>query len=116
MRAASTSRRSGVSTLESARPLIRRSGFRITAPAYTGPASGPRPASSTPQTSTLTEDAEDGIGGLLGGVLAQELMELAKALDLAALPCRVAQQREQRAGEIRGGGLVLQQLGDQALA
>jgi hypothetical protein len=54
MRAASTSRRSAVRTLESASPLMRRFLSRITAAAYTGPASGPRPASSTPQTSTLS--------------------------------------------------------------
>src|SRR4029078_10307342 len=33
------------------RPLGIFFGFRITAPALTGPAHGPRPASSTPQTS-----------------------------------------------------------------
>jgi hypothetical protein len=54
MRPASTSRRSGASTLESARPLMRRFLSRITAAAYTGPASGPRPASSTPHTRTLS--------------------------------------------------------------
>src|SRR5437764_968614 len=82
MRAASTSRRSGVRSFESARPLMRRSGFRITAAAYTGPASGPRPASSMPQISALFEDAEDGIGGLLRVVLAQELVKFAEALHL----------------------------------
>ena len=37
-----------VSTLESARPRMRLRSSRITAAATTGPASGPRPASSTP--------------------------------------------------------------------
>ena len=45
---ASTSRRAGESTLESASPAIGRDGSRITAAATTGPASGRRPASSTP--------------------------------------------------------------------
>jgi len=45
---ASTSRRSGVSSFESRSPRTGRSGSRITAAATTGPASGPRPASSTP--------------------------------------------------------------------
>src|SRR3569623_816510 len=46
----SASRRSAVSTLESLRPsgILRR--LRITAATTTGPASGPRPASSTPVT------------------------------------------------------------------
>ena len=39
-----------VSFFESFRPSIRQSGGRITAAAYTGPISGPAPASSTPQT------------------------------------------------------------------
>src|SRR5205814_2936213 len=116
MRAASTSRRSGVSIFESARPLMRRAGSRMTAAAYTGPASGPRPASSMPQISTLFEDAEDGIGGLLRGVLPQKLMEFAEALDLPALRGRVAQQREQRARQVGRCCLVLQELGHQALA
>ena len=63
-----------VSTLESARPAIGRSSSRITAAATTGPASGPRPASSTPATRpgasqleaellSACEDLRDGIGG-----------------------------------------------------
>src|SRR5207302_593975 len=116
IRAASTSRRSGVRSFESERPLMRRSGFRITAAAYTGPASGPRPASSMPQTSALFEDAEDVIGGILGLVLAQELVKFAEALHQAALRRGVAQQREQRAGEVRRRCLVLQELRHQALA
>jgi len=48
--AASASRRFSVSFLESLRPAIGRAGSRITAAAVTGPASGPRPASSMPQT------------------------------------------------------------------
>ena len=40
-----------VSFFESFRPGITSSGGKITAAAQTGPASGPRPASSTPQTS-----------------------------------------------------------------
>ena len=46
---ASRSRRAAESFFESARPTIGRAGSRITAAATTGPASGPRPASSTPQ-------------------------------------------------------------------
>src|SRR5579859_3880292 len=115
MRSARSSRRSGVSTFESARPLMRRAGLRITAAAWTGPASGPLPASSTPQTSSSADDAEDRIGGLLRGVLAQELVEFAEALDLPALRRRVAQKREQRAGEVGGRRLVLQELGHEAL-
>ena len=40
----------GVSFLESSAPSITVSSFKITAAAQTGPAKGPRPASSTPQT------------------------------------------------------------------
>jgi hypothetical protein len=50
MMGASSSRRASVSFLESRRPSIGRFGSRMTAAANTGPASGPRPASSTPQT------------------------------------------------------------------
>src|SRR5439155_22144546 len=48
----SSARRSGERSLESARRLMRRSGSMTTAAATTGPASGPRPASSTPATRT----------------------------------------------------------------
>src|SRR5919198_1874318 len=106
MRSASTSRRSGVRSFESARPLMRRAGSRMTAAAYTGPASGPRPASSMPHTKgrcgALLKDAEDGIGGLLRIILAQELVKFAEALHLATLGAGIAQQREQRASEIGG--------------
>ena len=46
------SRAAAVSAFESARPSMRRSGSRITAPAITGPARHPRPTSSTPATHT----------------------------------------------------------------
>src|SRR5919205_3944190 len=108
MRPASTSRRSGVRSLESARPFTRRAGSRITAAAYTGPASGPRPASSTPQIrSRLFDKREDRIGGFLGGILPKYLVKLAKALDLAALRGGVAKKAQECAGEGRGGRLVL---------
>src|SRR5579884_769307 len=51
MRAASAARRAGPSTFESASPRMRRAGSSITAATTTGPASGPRPASSTPAVS-----------------------------------------------------------------
>src|ERR1700681_2490220 len=51
MRASSTSRRAAVRIFESASPRMRRAGSRITAATTTGPASGPRPASSTPAVS-----------------------------------------------------------------
>ena len=44
----SASRRASLSFLESFRPSIGRCGSRMTAATDTGPASGPRPASSTP--------------------------------------------------------------------
>src|ERR1700704_4434239 len=97
IRAASTCLLSGASTLESARPFTRRAGSRITAAAYTGPASGPRPASAAPQISDLSEDTQHRVGGLLGRVLAQQVVKFAEALDLAALAGGVAQQGEQRA-------------------
>ena len=40
------------SAFESASPSMRRSGWRMTAPAMTGPARQPRPTSSTPATAT----------------------------------------------------------------
>ena len=46
----SFSRASGVKSFESLRPRGRFCGSRMTAAAATGPASGPRPASSTPAT------------------------------------------------------------------
>src|SRR6266581_929001 len=108
------SRRSGGSTLESASPRTCRSGSRITAAAYTGPASGPRPASSTPQTTTLgifpVENIQDRVGGFLGGVAPQQLVELGEALALAALRARIAQQREQGGGERGRRGVLGHQL------
>src|ERR1035437_80551 len=50
IRSASSSRRSGGSSLESRRPRMRCAGSRITAAATTGPNSDPRPTSSTPAT------------------------------------------------------------------
>jgi len=47
--AASSSRASALSCLESANPLGRPFAGRMTAAATTGPAQGPRPASSIPQ-------------------------------------------------------------------
>src|SRR6185312_9382681 len=44
----SASRRFSLSFLESSRPAMGRAGSRITAATTTGPAKGPRPASSTP--------------------------------------------------------------------
>ncbi len=50
---ASRARAAPDSSFESRRPAIGRAGSRITAAATTGPASGPRPASSTPATSSI---------------------------------------------------------------
>ena len=50
IRSNSASRRLGDSFLESFSPSSTSPGGRITAAAYTGPASGPAPASSTPHT------------------------------------------------------------------
>jgi hypothetical protein len=47
---ASFSREAGSSFFESSMPIIRVPGFKITAAAQTGPASGLIPASSTPAT------------------------------------------------------------------
>ena len=57
---ASSSRRASVSFFELRRPSIGRFGSRMTAAANTGPASGPRPASSTPQTMSSRERASRG--------------------------------------------------------
>ena len=46
------SRRLAVSFLESVRPLMGCNSSNITAAATTGPAKGPRPASSTPASNT----------------------------------------------------------------
>ena len=53
-RSYSQSRVPGSSFLESSRPSIGRDGSRITAAATTGPARGPRPASSTPAIGPFT--------------------------------------------------------------
>ena len=51
---ASSVRCSAVSTFESASPSMPRPGRKTTAAATTGPAKGPRPASSTPAMRDLT--------------------------------------------------------------
>src|SRR6185503_10623087 len=53
------------SFLESSRPLGTLFGSRITAPALTGPAHGPRPASSTPQTRPPTKAFSSSMEGPL---------------------------------------------------
>ena len=70
-----------LSAFESARPLIGCRSSRITAAATTGPASGPRPASSTPATRpgasklrpscSARKNLRDRIGGGARGVAAQ---------------------------------------------
>ena len=52
----SASRCAALSFLESSRPSGMRAGSRITAAATTGPAQGPRPASSMPQTGARPRD------------------------------------------------------------
>src|SRR5688572_16801651 len=115
---ANASRCSALSSFESLRPLIARAGTRITAAANTGPASGPRPASSTPQmlSAAAIDDAQDRGGGLLRRVLPEYAVDLAEPLDLPALRGSVVQQREQRLRERAGRGLVLQELRDKVLA
>ena len=85
--------------LESPRPSIGCSSSRMTAAATTGPASGPRPASSTPAirpgrsktkancagsgtvaTPSAAEDLRDRIAGPARRVLAQQMMEFGEAL------------------------------------
>src|SRR6185503_13623866 len=114
MRPARRSRRSGVSTFESASPLMRRFLSRITAAAYTGPASGPRPASSTPHTTTLSisffQNPHHRIGGLVGRILPQQVVELVEPRHLPLARRLVAPQLDQRGRERRGGRVVLQEL------
>ena len=118
----SRSRSSGCSSFESFRPRIGPFSSRITAAATTGPASGPRPASSTPghqpATSTIrrslsarkkvlacirrssSQDRLDRIGGEPGGVAAQLAVHR-----LEAYPQRLAGGRIVEPGEGRGGDL-----------
>src|SRR6478609_8519648 len=110
MRSYSSSRRCALSCLESFRPLIGvRPGGKTTAATTTGPASGPRPASSTPakraggavgsavagskdmarglcdapthsrKRGGRVEQFGDGVGRARGGVTAQREVELAEA-------------------------------------
>src|SRR3954467_13511276 len=126
MRPARTSRRSGVSTFESARPLIRRFLSRITAAAYPGPASGPRPASSTQHTVTLSisffpyspllQYSKDRFGGLLRRILPQKPGEFAEAGELPLARGLIAPEWALRCRERRGRRVVLQELGHQPLA
>src|ERR1035441_10465374 len=58
MRSASTSRRSGSSSLLSLRLRTGRSSERITAPAKTAPNHAPRPTSSTPATAWKPRETE----------------------------------------------------------
>ena len=83
------SRVTGPSVLESRSPLIGFCSSRITAAATTGPASGPRPASSTPATKPCTaqvrpscsgsKDFFDRIGGRARGVAAQQVVQFSEA-------------------------------------
>src|SRR5690349_180069 len=88
----SLSRCSAVSCLESFRPRMRLLSSRMTAAATTGPASGPRPASSTPAINPTGsqsrrfcfrlagKDFFDGIGGEGGGVALEQDMHVPEFL------------------------------------
>src|SRR3954471_4135630 len=92
IRSNSRSRCNGVRTFESARPRMRLVSSRMTAAATTGPASGPRPASSTPairpsgsQASLVWrglafDDLLDGIGAKLRCVAPQLEVQRAEFL------------------------------------
>src|SRR5436190_19979479 len=99
---------------------MRRLSSRMTAAATTGPASGPRPASSTPATRPSTskrnpsclggEDFFDGIGGSLCGVAAQLAVQRVESLDQRRAARRLVEPGEGGLGQFGGSGIVLQQL------
>src|SRR5512141_2747415 len=92
---------------------------RMTAAATTGPASGPRPASSTPATRpgrsqprlrsicSGREDFFDRIGGGGSGVAAQFEMESVETLAELGAGQRVAEPAKCRTGERVWGGIAL---------
>mmetsp|Transcript_5757 Transcript_5757/g.14034 ORF Transcript_5757/g.14034 Transcript_5757/m.14034 type:complete len:458 (-) Transcript_5757:1291-2664(-) len=98
---------------------------RMTAAANTGPASGPRPASSTPAmrpagvqsraTCSGIEQLGDRIGGPLGGVLAQLQVLLVKARLQGLAAWRIGQQGLGLAGQGRRRAGVLDQFRHQEL-
>src|SRR5690554_4285291 len=90
---ANASRRAALRRLESFRPSIGLVSSRITAAANTGPARGPRPASSTPAHNTVgigipsnrlvcmpASDADDGFSHQTWCIQVQAAMYLAEAL------------------------------------
>src|SRR3989338_6029934 len=117
MSGASRSRCFSESFLESASPAMGLLASRITAAALTGPAKGPRPASSTPQIRicipvttppSLPLSGEeytrqiwqDGRGSFLRGVLTQCLVQCGERLFEPRHGILVIDQIEQRLGEV----------------
>src|SRR5690606_33769090 len=122
----SFSRRSAVSFLESANPAMGFKSSKITAAATTGPANGPRPASSTPATKpgachcrqtcsgSAREDFLDGMGRQSRCVFAQNFVQSGKSLFYCAyfFTCVfcIVQPLHDCISQSLWRGLILQQL------
>src|SRR5262249_29163609 len=100
---------SAVKSFESFNPRIFRSGFRMTAAAYTGPASGPRPASPPPHplSASAIHHSQNCVGRLLRRALLQHRVDLAELLRLPLARRGVVQEREERLGQRAGRRLLL---------
>src|SRR6478609_1840776 len=109
-----------MTSIESARPAIGWMSSRITAAATTGPASGPRPASSTPAirptpsqlkpSCSGTDDLGDRIAGLLRGIAAQRQMLLFEDGLRLRIADRIVQPGQTFACQRLGRALILDQL------
>src|SRR5690606_29490415 len=108
-------------------------GSSTTAAAYTGPASGPRPASSTPQTGpaaagklsdnwtcvarrSATADLHDALGRARGAVAPQRAVQLGESRRDRIAPRVVVELREQRLAERLRPDLRLDELGHHEFA
>ena len=111
------------SCFESSRPWIRRAGSRITAAAKTGPASGPRPASSTPQarrgSSTGAPAASSGSSASAARSAASQRSSACRRSNRCSIRRRTgssASRFEHRLGQVLRRRIVLEELRHHRLA
>src|SRR3954451_19378007 len=104
MRANSRSRSSARTSFESQTPGMCLSGWRMTAPATTGPARQPRPTSSTPATYTKPwrRSAFSRVRKARTLTIASRGLLLRRLLHARGLALQVAQEIELRAADLGG--------------
>src|SRR5271170_4139010 len=117
-------RSSGVKVLESATPSMGLRGLKMTAAATTGPARGPRPASSMPATRLIlsrllkglagTQQGEDRLRGARTGAQPQLRVDTRELPLQGAAPLSIVKPHQKLCSDRRRDNLFLKILADDA--